>query len=119
MSRLTTKRATKIDNDFTAIEKSLASVSSNLVRDTNLIIQLTAWLHDNIINNRGDFDENDRADLFIKFEPVFLEISEQLSKLGECAAVYHDDLFTYEQNLNNFVAKYPSANPVEVDKRYS
>jgi hypothetical protein len=119
MSRLNTQRSVKIDTEFTKIEKSLAQVASGLTRDTSLVINLCGWMHDNITTNKGDFDNDDRADLNAKFAPIMQEIQTQLGKLAECYAVYDDDPAVYANNLAAFIAKYPSADPAEVDKRFS
>lgn len=109
MSRLTTKRAVKVENEFTRIETSLMSVSSNLTRDTAVVTNLTGWMHDNILTGKGDVDETDRADFNIKFSEVYANIQAQLDLMAECYAVYDDDPTIYAANLAAFIIKYPAA----------
>ena len=119
MSRLSTKRAANIDADFTAIEKSYAKIASDLKRETDILMQHTGWMHDNIIGEKGDIDVLDRADFNATFEPVFSSIQAELSKMAECYAVYDDNPTVYAQNLADFIAKYPLSAPDLVEQRFS
>lgn len=118
MSILTTDRAVKINNDFSKSDKDWARTVSDITRQSDLTIQLTAWMHDNILNNKGDVDEADRISFRASFQTKMLEINTQLEKLLDASAVYNADTATYQANLDAFKAKY-AINISEIDKRYS
>ena len=118
MARLATRKERLIDEDFTALETSLALVASNLNRDVAKVIELTAFMHDSIISSTGDLDEDDRADSNAKISPVVASIQTNLQQLFECYNVYNEDPVIYAQNLADLIAKYPNAEPIEVAKRY-
>ena len=119
MSRLLTRRSRKIDEDFTSIEKNLADSASKINRDVLTILELTGFMHHSIINNTGDLDENDRADSNSKISPIMASLQANIQQLFECYNVYNDDPAIYEENLLEFISKYPTAAYNEVSKRYS
>ena len=119
MNRKDYKRASSIDSDFTNLEKNLPRIVSDLARDVELVIMMTGFLHDNILNNKGDLGEGDRADFNESFTPVLAGLQDSLNRLQDCYNVYNDDPNTYAQNLADFIVKYPSAASEEVEKRYS
>lgn len=119
MSRKDYKRASSIDADFTKLEKNLPRIVSELARDVELAVMMTGFLHDNILNEKGDLSIDDRADFNASFTPVFAGLQDSLNRLKDCYDVYNDDPSVYHQNLADFVTKYPSATSDEVEKRYS
>ncbi len=119
MSRIQTKRANAIDSDFSTLEKDLPKNISALTVNANLSVMMTGLLHDNILNNKGDLDEADRAVFAESFTQVFADLQAVTTMLSDCYAVYDDDPTLYAENLANFIVKYPSAASEEVEKRYS
>ena len=57
MSKQATKRAMAINKDFDDLEKSAATVVSNLVSQTAMAKVLVVFLHDNLLNGKADLSE--------------------------------------------------------------
>jgi dolichyl-phosphate-mannose--protein O-mannosyl transferase len=111
MSIIETGRKTKIANEYTTADQNWGRIIANMTSATDLTVNATAWLHDNIQNNRGDVSEADRVLFRASFEQKLNELNALMQKLNDCYAVYDADQATYESNLQTFIAKYPAADP--------
>ena len=118
MSILKTGREAKIAAEYNGADKEWANIISRRTVSTDLTVNATAWLHDNIQNSRGDVSEDDRVAFRAAFEEKLAQIQLLVDKLNDCYGVYNQDPTTYQANLVAFLAKYPAANPEEFDKRF-
>lgn len=119
MSIIKTGRDTKISAEYTSADKNWANIIANMTVATDLTVNATAWLHDNIQNEKGDVTEEDRVMFRASFELKLAELNALMQKLNDCYGVYDADTVTYQSNLQAFLDKYPSAEPAEFDKRFS
>ena len=118
MGILGTGRQLNIAKEYTEADKNWARIISQMNSATDLTIQATAWLHDNIQNSKGDVTEVDRIAFRASFEQKLIDIKALVTKLDDCYAVYDADTATYQSNLTNFLTKYSFADPALFDKRF-
>lgn len=118
MGILATGRQAGIAREYTEADKNWARIISQMTAATDLTVQATAWLHDNIQNSKGDVSENDRVAFRASFEQKLTDIKALVAKLDDCYGVYNEDAVTYQSNLTDFLAKYPFADPALFDKRF-
>lgn len=119
MSIIKTGRDTKIATEYTNADKNWANIIASMTSATDLTVNATAWLHDNIQNEKGDVTEEDRVSFRASFQLKLAELNDLMTKLNDCYAIYDEDNLTYQSNLQSFLEKYPSAAPSEFDKRFS
>jgi beta-lactamase class D len=117
MSRAATKRSINIVNHFDNTKKGWANVTAQFNSSVNEAVQLTAWIHDNVLNNKGDISNEDRQEDRVEFLEKLTYLKELISKLDDCHAVYSEDLQVYQDNYSSFVAKY-GINIQEVDSKF-
>ena len=119
MSRATTKRANAVDREITAVLKDSTRALSSLNVNADLAMQLIPWVHDNILGNKGDVDENDRSELNVTFTEIFVGVQSIMAKLQEIYEIYNDDPAIYQANLDAFIDKYPQSAAALVDLRFN
>ncbi|MGB0943124.1 MAG: hypothetical protein ACPGUE_12010 [Marinomonas sp.] len=118
MGILATGRQAKIAQEYTEADKNWSRIISQMTAATDLTIQATSWLHDNIQNNKGDVTEIDRVAFRASFEKKLIDIKALVTKLDDCYAVYDADNAAYQNNLSAFLGKYTFADPAIFDSRF-
>jgi len=112
MSNQTTKRSNAIVKDFDALEKDCASAVASLVKQTALLKVLIVFLHDNLLNDKGDMSEGDRLDTRSALLPLYPQIQDSLVEITKIFEIYDDDKATWQANLNAYLV----ANPTILDE---
>tara|TARA_R110000824_G_scaffold244196_1_gene432929 strand:- start:1053 stop:1418 length:366 start_codon:yes stop_codon:yes gene_type:complete len=108
MSKQATKRANAINKDFESLEKTAASVVSNLVAQTSVAKLLIVFLHDNLLNSKGDLSEGDRVDTRNALVPLYTQIQGSLVEMESLFNIYDVDLAVWQSNLDSYLAANPS-----------
>ena len=96
-----TKRANAIQKDFDLIQKDSAAAVSNLVKQVGLVKLLVVFLHDNLLNGKGDI----RDDLV----PLYPQIQGALNDVTDLFNIYDDDAAIWQTNLNSYLTENPTA----------
>lgn len=117
MNRQANRRANAIDKDFTEVERNAAQVGSDLTTLTATLKLLVPFMHDNILNNKGDLTEADRVYFRDQVVPLFEPLLANVTELQELFDIHHDDQSVWLNNLNSYVAKYPNC-LTEAESRY-
>lgn len=117
MSRKQTKRANAIDTDFTEVEKLAQKTASDVKKVTATLMLLVPFMHDNILNLKGDLDEEDRKYLRDQIVPLFEPLLKNMAQLQELFDIHDDDSASWKNNLTAYLQKYPNC-ITEAEKRY-
>lgn len=107
MSKRETKRKNAIAADFDGLEKNAAKAVSDLITQTALLKVLIVFLHDNLLNTKGDLSEGDRIDLRDALVPLYPQIQTALVDITDIFNIHDDDVATWQANLD----AYTTANP--------
>ena len=107
MSRQATNRSNAIDQEFREVVKKSQAAVSELTRQTAEAKLFITFLHDNILNSKGDLSEGDRVDLRNAMVPLFPQMQAALAEVAALFAIYDTDLTVYANNQ----AAYLTANP--------
>jgi len=108
MSKQTTKRENAIVKDFDLLAKDSASAVSSLVKQTNLLKILIVFLHDNILNNKGDMSEGDRTDTRNDLVPLYPQIQNCLQEITAIFDIHDDDKVIWQSNLDAYLVANPT-----------
>ena len=112
-----TDRANAISKDFKEVKSGSAKAVSEVAKQVGLLGVLVPFMHDNILNNKGDISEGDRLDLRDTLVPLFIELVGHLDKLTELFEIYDEDVTTWISNLNSHLVDNPNC-VVEAEARY-
>ena len=108
MSKQSTKRENAIVTDFDGLEKSAAKAVSDLVKQTALLKLLVVFMHDNLLNNKGDLSEGDRLDLRDALVPLYPQIQSSLDEITAIFDIHDDDPIVWQANLDAYIAANPT-----------
>ncbi len=108
MSRQATKRANAIDKDFAEVERSAQETQSKFHVVTKNLKLLVPFLHDNVLNNKGDLTEEDRVYFRDQIVPLFEPLKQDMYTLQELFDIYDDDPTEWNQKLADYIVKYPN-----------
>ncbi len=108
MSKQSTQRANAIDKDYDALAVDSARAVSSLVTQTALLKVLIVFLHDNLLNNKGDLSEGDRADTRASLGPLYPQIQNSLDEITKIFSIYDDDLTVWQSNFDTYVSENPT-----------
>ena len=108
MSKQSTKRENAIVTDFDGLEKSAAKAVSDLVTQTSLLKVLIVFLHDNLLNAKGDLSEGDRLDLRDALVPLYPQIQTSLDEITAIFDIHDDDVNVWQSNLDAYLAANPT-----------
>ena len=108
MSRQSTKRDNAISKDFDDVERQAAGVVSNLVKQVAVVKILIVFLHDNLLNSKGDLTEGDRLTTRDALVPLYSQIQGALSEITELFNIHDDDVAVWQSNFNAYLAANPT-----------
>ena len=108
MSKRETKRKNAIAADFDALEKNTAKTVSDLVYQTARLKVLIVFLHDNLLNAKGDLSEGDRIDLRNALVPLYPQIQTALSDITDIFNIHNDDVNIWRANLDAYTLANPA-----------
>ena len=108
MSKQSTKRENAIVTDFDGLEKSAAKAVSDLVTQTALLKLLVVFMHDNLLNNKGDLSEGDRLDLRDALVPLYPQIQTSLDEITAIFNIHNDDVDVWRTNLDAYLIANPT-----------
>ena len=109
MSRRSTKRANAINSEFDSIVSEANKAVSNLVKQVALVKIFTVFMHDNLLNDKGDLSEGDRVDLRDGLVPLYPQIQTALTEITELFNIHDSDNAVWRSNLDSYLADNPSA----------
>ena len=112
MSIQSKKREDAIYSEFDAVVKQSSKAVSELLKQTALVKLFVVFLHDNIVNGKGDIVESDRTDLRDALVPLYPQLKDNLAQLTAIFEIHDDDPVVWEANLNSYLA----ANPLILDE---
>lgn len=108
MSLQSTKRANAIIKDFDALSKDAATAVSKLVDQTAKAKVLVAFLHDNLLNNKGDMSEGDRVDVRNALVPLYPQIKSALSEVEAMFGIHDSDVTVWQSNFDAYLIENPN-----------
>lgn len=108
MSKQITRRANAIIKDFDSMEAGAAKAVSDLVSQTAIVKVLIVFLHDNLLNDKGDLSEGDRLDTRESLVPLYPQIQDSLAELTAIFEIYNDDKATWQANFDAYLIANPS-----------
>lgn len=108
MSKQSTKREIAIAKDSDDIENGAAKAVSDLVKYTALVKLHVVFLHDNLLNNKGDLSEGDRVDTRNLLVPLYPQVSDCLAEIESLFNIYNADLATWQANFDAYLIDNPT-----------
>ena len=108
MSKRETKRKNTIVAEFDGLEKTAAKAVSDLVAQTALLKVLIVFLHDNLLNAKGDLSEGDRLDLRDTLVPLYPQIQNSLDEITAIFNIHDDDVSVWRANLDAYLVVNPT-----------
>ena len=108
MSLQSFERNNAILKERDIITKGAANAVSQLVKQTAAVRLFIVFLHDNLLNNRGDMSEGDRLDIRDALVPLYPQIQSALSEITELFNIHNDDPTVWKENLNTYLAVNPT-----------
>tara|TARA_R110000737_G_C14596557_1_gene488408 strand:- start:1792 stop:2157 length:366 start_codon:yes stop_codon:yes gene_type:complete len=108
MSRRKIKREEAIYSEFDSVVKKSASSVSELVKETGVLKLFVVFLHDNLLNAKGDMTETDRVDLKNELVPLYPQLQANLAELTALFNIYDDDPVTWQANFDAYLASNPT-----------
>ena len=108
MSKRETKRKNAIVADFDGLEKNAAKAVSDLITQTALLKVLIVFLHDDLLNAKGDLSEGDRIDLRDALVPLYPQIQAALVDITDIFNIHDDDVTVWRANLDAYVLANPT-----------
>ena len=112
MSRRELKRQEAIYKEFDSVVKNASRAVSELVKETSVLKLFVVFLHDNLLNAKGDMTESDRVDLKNELVPLYPQLQNNLAELTALFDIYSDDPATWQANLDTYLV----ANPTLLDE---
>ena len=116
MSKQETKRANMNEKDFDALTKDSSRVVSDLAKQTSIIKVLIVFLHDNLLNNRGDLSEGDRVDIRSAMTPLYPQLTSSVDELTALFGIYNEDLATWQANFDAYLVANPDTLQKAIDR---
>ena len=107
MSKQSRKRETAIDDQFDIVLKNSESTVSKLVQHTAEAKLFITFLHDNLINNKGELSEGDRIKFKNRMVPLYPQISQCLEDIAALFSIYDEDNDTWIANFDTYKADNP------------
>lgn len=107
MSKQSTKRAIAIEKDSDYIEGGASKAVSDLVKFTALVKLHIVFLHDNMLNNKGDLSEGDRLDTRNALVPLHQPIVECLGEIEKLLSIYNADQSIWQANFDTYLIDNP------------
>ena len=112
MSKQSRERESAIDQEFDSTVKNAQNTVSNLVKHTAAAKLFFTFIHDNLLNNKGDLSQGDRKDLRAALTPLYPQIQASLAEITAIFNIYNDDLTVWQANFDAYLL----ANPTILDE---
>lgn len=107
MSKQQRTRDKAIDTEFDAVKGTSATVVSSLVGHTARLKLFITFLHDDLLNGKGDLAEGDRVELRQALAPLYPQIQECLDELTDLFDIHDEDPAVWQANFDAFLIKNP------------
>ena len=108
MSIQADKRKKAIVDKYDSLMTDPAKAVSKLVEQTAELKVFVTFLHDNLLNNKGDISEGDRVVLKNALVPLYSQIEGSLAELTSILSISNDDPVIWQANFDSFLADNPT-----------
>ena len=108
MSRREIKRQDAIYSEFDSVVKKSNSSVSELLKETAVLKLFVVFMHDNLLNAKGDMTESDRVDLKNEIVPLYPQLQSNLVELTALFDIYDDDPAIWRSNLDAYLVANPT-----------
>lgn len=108
MSLQQTDRTNAIIKERDSVTKGAAGAVSELVNQTALARLYIVFLHDNLLNNKGDMSDGDRLALRAALAPHHPQIQSSLAEIESLLSIHNDDKATWQANFDTYLATNPT-----------
>jgi len=103
MARQSTNRQIAINDEFDSVVKGASKAVSDIVRETARVRLLVVFLHDNLLNTKGDLLEGDRIDLRDSLVPLRSQVQDSLDEIDALFSISDDNLATWQANFDAYL----------------
>ena len=108
MSLQSGDRTNALIKERDSIKTKPAQAVSTLITQTNIVKLFIVFMHDNLLNNKGDMSEGDRLDMRDALVPLYPQLQAVLADITALFEIHDDDPIVWQANLDSYLLDNPT-----------